>query len=74
MCKPCTPKCKCKINCNNPHNNGGTCDKCKVDTTVTNTNHEIPNINNDDNNDDNNDNNETDDNHDEDGDNPDEDQ
>ena len=45
MCKPCTPKCKCKINCNNPHNNGGTCDKCKVDTTVTNTNHEIPNIN-----------------------------
>ena len=70
MCKPCTPKCKCKINCNNPHNNGGTCDKCKVGTTVTNTNHEIPNINNDDNND----NNETDDNHDEDGDNPDEDQ
>ena len=30
MCKPCVHKCKCRGNCNNPHNNGGTCLKCRV--------------------------------------------
>ena len=28
MCRPCTMKCKCKLKCNNPHNNGGTCPRC----------------------------------------------
>lgn len=23
-------KCKCKFNCNNPHNNGGKCYKCEI--------------------------------------------
>ena len=27
-CRACNVKCKCKGTCNNPHNNGGTCDKC----------------------------------------------
>lgn len=30
MCKPCTLKCKCKAQCNNPHNNGGKCPKCST--------------------------------------------
>ena len=30
MCKPCNFKCKCRLRCNNPHNNGGTCLKCAV--------------------------------------------
>ena len=28
MCKACTIKCKCKSQCRNPHNNGGTCPRC----------------------------------------------
>ena len=29
QCKPCiADRCKCKAQCNNPHNNGGTCLKC----------------------------------------------
>ena len=27
-CRPCTQSCKCQGNCENPHNRGGTCDKC----------------------------------------------
>jgi hypothetical protein len=27
-CQPCTEKCHCKGNCNNPHNNDGLCEKC----------------------------------------------
>ena len=27
-CKPCSMKCKCKMRCNNPLNNGGKCKKC----------------------------------------------
>lgn len=27
-CKPCSIKCFCKGMCNNPHNNGGDCNKC----------------------------------------------
>lgn len=27
-CRPCNIKCKCKGNCQNPHNNGGMCPKC----------------------------------------------
>ena len=27
-CRPCTLKCKCKLSCKNPHNDGGTCPKC----------------------------------------------
>ena len=48
MCKPCTPKCKCKINCKNPHNNGGKCDKCRVVNAdvSTITNSEPQNIDN----------------------------
>ena len=26
----CTMKCKCKLKCNNPHNNGGTCPRCAL--------------------------------------------
>ena len=29
MCKPCNSRCKCKGNCKNPHNNGGTCTRCE---------------------------------------------
>ena len=29
-CKPCSLKCKCKMRCNNTHNNGGNCKKCEV--------------------------------------------
>ena len=29
MCKPCNRTCKCKGNCRNPHNNGGTCARCE---------------------------------------------
>ena len=29
-CKPCTMKCKCRMRCNNPHNNGGKCIKCDM--------------------------------------------
>ena len=29
-CKPCSMKCKCKMRCNNPHNNGGKCKKCET--------------------------------------------
>ena len=29
MCKPCNSRCKCKGNCKNPHNNGGTCARCE---------------------------------------------
>jgi hypothetical protein len=28
-CLPCSDKCKCKGKCANPHNNGGSCVKCK---------------------------------------------
>ena len=31
MCKPCNSRCKCKGNCRNPHNNGGTCGRCEHD-------------------------------------------
>ena len=31
ICKPCNRKCKCKGNCRNPHNNGGTCARCEQD-------------------------------------------
>ena len=27
-CKPCTLKCKCKLSCRNPHNDGGKCPRC----------------------------------------------
>lgn len=27
-CKPCNPACKCRGLCENPHNGGGTCEKC----------------------------------------------
>ena len=30
LCKPCTLKCKCKSQCHNPHNNGGTCPRCAL--------------------------------------------
>ena len=30
MCKPYTIKCKCKAQCNNPHNNGGKCPRCST--------------------------------------------
>ena len=29
MCKACNSRCKCKGNCSNPHNNGGTCARCE---------------------------------------------
>ena len=29
MCKPCNSRCKCKGNCRNPHNDGGTCARCE---------------------------------------------
>ena len=29
MCRPCSMKCKCKLRCRNPHNNGGTCERCR---------------------------------------------
>ena len=29
MCKACNSRCKCKDNCDNPHNNGGTCARCE---------------------------------------------
>ena len=31
LCKPCIPKCKCKLLCKNPHNNGGKCVKCATE-------------------------------------------
>ena len=31
MCQACTIKCKCKMLCNNPHNNARTCPKCAVE-------------------------------------------
>lgn len=31
MCRPCTMKCKCKLACRNPHNNGGSCPRCALD-------------------------------------------
>ena len=34
MCKPCTLKCKCKLRCNNPHNNVGKCPRCTTPTTA----------------------------------------
>ena len=64
--------CVSPVNCNNPHNNGGMCDRCKVvGTATTATNNELFNINNDDNNEnDNSDNNDkdNDNDHDEEGD------
>ena len=51
------------MNCNNPHNNGGTCDRCKVVSTATTaTNNELFSIDNDNNENDNGDNNDKDNN------------
>ncbi len=34
-CRPCTKKCACQINCQNPHNNGGTCIKCRNSNDIS---------------------------------------
>ena len=33
-CKPCTLKCKCRMTCKNPHNNGGACPKCQSPSAI----------------------------------------
>ena len=48
MCKPCNSRCKCKGNCRNPHNDGGTCAKCEqqdeTDDNATDNEEQAPEI------------------------------